>query len=126
MVAARRSPARGRGKVGRYILARLLQAIPVLFLASIAVWLMIYLLPGDPAVALLGSDVTKEQLDRARERMGLNQPLPVQYAIWLGRTVQGDLGHSFSNGKPVTELLATRLPVTVQLTVASLLVALAI
>src|SRR5690348_8953862 len=108
MAAARRSRARGRGQgdavsaarearrnqrpgrgtlMGRYILARLLQAIPVLLLASIAVWLMIYLLPGDPAVALLGCDVTPEQLDRARERMGLNQPLPVQYVIWLGRTV---------------------------------------
>ncbi len=112
--------------MGRYIAVRLLQLIPVLLLASIAIWLMVYLLPGDPAIALLGPDVTTEQLERERARMGLDRPLPVQYALWLARVVQGDLGVSYLNSKPVTELLAQRLPVTLQLTVASLVVAMLI
>jgi peptide/nickel transport system permease protein len=110
----------------RYIALRLVQLLPVLLLASIAVWLMIYLIPGDPAIALLGPDASREQLDRARERMGLNRPLPVQYVLWLGRVAQGDLGVSYLNGMPVRELLGQRIPVTAQLTVASLVVALAV
>jgi peptide/nickel transport system permease protein len=112
--------------MGRYVLIRLAQLLPVLFLASVAVWLMIYLIPGDPALALLGPDVTPEQLDRARERMGLHRPLPVQYALWLGRVAQGDLGVSYLSGVPVHRLLAQRIPVTLQLTVASLVVALGV
>lgn len=112
--------------MGRYILLRLAQLLPVLFMASIGIWLMIYLIPGDPALALLGPDVTPEQLTRARERMGLNRPLPVQYARWLGRVVQGDLGVSYLSAVPVSTLLAQRIPVTVQLTVSSLVVALLI
>ena len=112
--------------MGRYVLFRLAQLLPVLFLASIAVWLMIYLIPGDPAVALLGPDVTQQQLELARERMGLNQSLPVQYALWLGRVVRGDLGVSYLNGMPVRAMLAQRIPVTLQLTLAALFVALAV
>ncbi len=112
--------------MGRYVAWRLVQLLPVLLLASIAVWLMIYLIPGDPALALLGPDTTPEQLARARERMGLTKPLPVQYALWLGRVARGDLGVSYLNGLPVTTILAQRIPVTVQLTAAALVVAVAI
>jgi peptide/nickel transport system permease protein len=110
----------------RYVLFRLVQLLPVLLLASVGVWLMIHLIPGDPAIALLGPEVTPEQLARARVLMGLDRPLPVQYALWLGRVLRGDLGVSYLNGLPVTTMLAQRIPVTVQLTVASLVVALAI
>ena len=110
----------------RYVLFRLAQLLPVLLLASVGVWLMMYLIPGDPAVALLGPDVTPEQIQRTRTLMGLDRPLPVQYALWLGRVVRGDLGVSYLNGLPVTTMLAQRIPVTLQLTVASLVVALAI
>jgi ABC-type dipeptide/oligopeptide/nickel transport system permease component len=75
--------------MARYVLLRLIQLLPVLFLASVGVWLMIYLIPGDPTIALLGADVTPEQLARARTLMGLDRPLPVQYALWLGRVVRG-------------------------------------
>jgi peptide/nickel transport system permease protein len=112
--------------MARYVAWRLAQLVPVLFLASIAVWLMIYLIPGDPAIALLGGDATPEQLARARILMGLDQPLPVQYALWLGRVVRGDLGVSYLNGLPVRTMLAQRIPVTLQLTLASLVVALLI
>ena len=112
--------------MARYILLRLVQLLPVLFMASVGVWLMIYLIPGDPALALIGADATPEQLARARVQMGLDQPLPVQYARWLARVAQGNLGVSYLNGLPVTTMLAQRIPVTLQLTVASLIVALAI
>ena len=125
----RRWPRRRRGArslMARYVLLRLIQLLPVLFLASVGVWLMIYLIPGDPTIALLGADVTPEQLARARTLMGLDRPLPVQYALWLGRVVRGNLGVSYLNGLPVTTMLAQRIPVTLQLTLASLVVALAI
>jgi peptide/nickel transport system permease protein len=110
--------------MAQYALLRLVHALPVLFLTSVAVWLLVYLIPGDPALALLGPDVTPEQLARARTRMGLDQPLPVQYALWVGRVVKGDLGVSYLNGLPVRTMLVQRIPVTLQLTVASLVVAL--
>jgi peptide/nickel transport system permease protein len=112
--------------MARYVVVRLGQMIPVLFIASVSVWLMIYLIPGDPALALLGPDVTPEQLARARTRMGLDQPWPVQYALWLGRVLEGDLGVSYLNGLPVRTMLAQRIPVTLQLTIASLVLALVV
>jgi peptide/nickel transport system permease protein len=112
--------------MARYVLYRLIQLLPLLVLASIGVWLMIYLIPGDPAIALLGSDATPEQLARARIAMGLDRPLLVQYGRWVGRVVRGDLGVSYLNGLPVTTMLAQRIPVTLQLTLASLVVALVI
>jgi peptide/nickel transport system permease protein len=112
--------------MARYALLRLVHLLPVLFLTSVAVWLLIYLIPGDPALALLGPDVTPEQLARARTRMGLDKPWPVQYALWLGRVLEGDLGVSYLNGLPVRTMLAQRIPVTLQLTVASLVMALLI
>jgi peptide/nickel transport system permease protein len=112
--------------MARYALVRLVHLLPVLLLTSVAVWLLIYLIPGDPALALLGPDVTPEQLQRARAQMGLDRPWPVQYALWLRRVLQGDLGVSYLNGLPVRTMLAQRVPVTLQLTVASLVVALLI
>jgi peptide/nickel transport system permease protein len=110
----------------RYVVFRLGQLLPVLLLASMAIWLMMYLIPGDPAIALLGPDATAEQIRVTRERMGLHRPLPVQYGLWLGRVVVGDLGVSYISGVPVGTMLRQRIPVTVQLTVAAFVVALAI
>jgi peptide/nickel transport system permease protein len=112
--------------MARYVLFRLVQLLPVLLLASVGVWLMIYLIPGDPAIALLGPDATAEQIQLARQRMGLHRPLPVQYGLWLGRAARGDLGVSYISGVPVGTMLRQRIPVTIQLTVASLTVALAV
>jgi peptide/nickel transport system permease protein len=107
----------------RYIVRRLLQAIPTVFLASVVIFLMIYLIPGDPASTILGPNAFPDQIEALRREMGLDQPLPVQYLIWLSRVLRGDLGESFINGFPVAELLLRRLAATVQLTVAALLVA---
>jgi peptide/nickel transport system permease protein len=107
----------------RYIARRLLQAIPTVLLASVVIFLMIYLIPGDPASTILGPNAFPDQVAALRAEMGLDQPLPVQYLIWLSRVLRGDLGESFINGFPVAELLLRRLAATVQLTVAALLVA---
>lgn len=107
----------------RYIARRLLQAIPTIFLASVVVFLMIYLIPGDPATVILGPNAFPDQIAALKEEMGLDLPLPQQYLIWLSRVARGDLGVSFINGFPVTELLMRRLGATLQLTIAALALA---
>lgn len=110
--------------MGIYILRRLLQAVPVLLLASIAIFLILRLIPGDPAYVILGSDARPEQIATVREQLRLDDPLPVQYAAWLGRLLTGDLGYSYRNQYPVSELLLGKLPATLQLTVAGFVLAL--
>ncbi|MEM7446589.1 MAG: ABC transporter permease, partial [Pseudomonadota bacterium] len=75
-----------------YIVRRLLQAIPVLFGISIIVFLVISLIPGDPATAILGAFATPENVERVNQALGLDRPLPVQYLSWLGGVLQGDFG----------------------------------
>ncbi len=84
--------------MGRYVARRLLQTIPVLIAASVLVFLLIHFLPGDPALALLGDNATQEMIDAMRQKLGLNEPLYVQYGIWVVRLVQGDLGVSVRGG----------------------------
>jgi peptide/nickel transport system permease protein len=109
--------------VWRYIGLRLVQLVPVIIIASVAVWLMIYLVPGDPAVARVGAEASPEQLAIARREIGLDQPLPVQYARWLFAAVRGDLGASIATRVPVLTLLSQRIPATLHLAVASMLIA---
>lgn len=109
-----------------YILRRLFQTIPVLFVASILVFLIIYLIPGDPATISLGPNATPDQIAAVRAKMGLDQPLVVQYINWLGRVLRGDLGESFRNKFPVADLIWLKLPATIELTVAAILVAMMI
>ena len=106
-----------------YVFARFLQAIPVLVLASIAVFLMLRLVPGDPAELLAGQDATEEDVVRIRGQLGLNDSLPEQYFGWLADVFQGDLGVSFARGLPVSRMLRTAIPPTVELAVAAYLVA---
>ena len=109
-----------------YILKRLLAMIPVLFLVSLVVFYMIHLTPGDPALAMLGEEATPEMVAALRHQMGLDQPLPIQYATWLSHVLQGDLGRSVRSNKLVSEDIASRLPVTVELTLLAMVVSLAI
>jgi peptide/nickel transport system permease protein len=99
----------------QYLLVRIAQLLPALFLASIAIWALIYLLPGDPAIAILGPNATPDQLQAVREALGLNQPAPVQYIGWLSRVAHGDFGISYQTGLPVMQLIAERAIATVQL-----------
>jgi peptide/nickel transport system permease protein len=106
--------------VGRFLRRRLLAVVPLVLLVTSMVFSLILLLPGDPAVALVGlENVSEEKLAAIREQMGLNRPLVVQYALWLGRAARGNLGTSLRTGQPVTEALLDRAPITVGLAVAA-------
>jgi peptide/nickel transport system permease protein len=108
----------------RYIRSRLLAALPVLLGVSILVFSMLHLLPGDPAQILLGDAVTSAgELQRLRRELGFDAPLPVQYARFLGRALQGDLGRSLQTRRPVLDEILAQLPSTVQLTLAGLALA---
>ncbi|MBV9171944.1 MAG: ABC transporter permease [Chloroflexi bacterium] len=103
----------------RYLLARIVLVVPVLFGVSIVTFSLIRLVPGDPVAVVLGPDarVTPEQVAAIRAAFGLDEPAPVQYVRWLGRVLSGDLGTSLRTGRSLTQELALRLPVTVELTV---------
>jgi peptide/nickel transport system permease protein len=109
-----------------YVIRRLVQVVPVLLFASVVVFLMIYLVPGDPVLAVLGAEARPEQVAVMRQQMGLDRPLVVQYGRWLGRVVRGDLGVSFINSYPVWALIGLKLPATLSLAAGALTVALAI
>ena len=107
----------------KYVVRRLLSAIPVLLGLSIVVFAFVHLLPGDPVAALLGQHATPELTAQIRQRMGLDQPLYTQYLIYLGQLAQFDLGKSVINNRPVIEELARRFPATIELSAAALLFA---
>ena len=109
----------------RYLIGRVGQALGVLFVVSIVTFVLIHSAPGGPAILLQG-DLTQEQIRERMADLGLNDPLPVQYARWLGNLLQGQLGRSLSQGVPVGTLIAERLPATLLLSGAALLLTLAI
>jgi ABC-type dipeptide/oligopeptide/nickel transport system permease component len=106
----------------RYILIRLLLAIPVLLAVFTLVFLVVRIIPGDPAQAALGDYASEEAVEALRERMGLNEPLYTQYFRYLGGLVRGDLGDSLITGSSISEQVAYVLPYTLELTFASVLV----
>lgn len=108
----------------RYIATRVIAMIPLLWLASVGIFLMIHLVPGDPVVTITGLDASPEQMDRVRSELGFDQPLPVQYIDWLGRVVTGDLGTSIVSQSSTTSLIANRMPATIQLTLATMTIGL--
>jgi len=112
--------------MGRYVLRRLLQSIPVLFFSTFMVFMVIHLIPGDAAAVLAGPNATPEALAAIRQDMGLDQPLVVQYVVWVGHLLQGDLGKSTLSGQPIVKLLQARAPATIQLTVAAMVMSIAI
>jgi peptide/nickel transport system permease protein len=97
--------------------------VPVVVVVSFVVFATTLLIPGDPAVTMLGEQSTQEQRDELRERMGLNLPVPVQYGRWVTSVASGDLGRSLRTQQKVSEMLLERLPVTLELTVASIALA---
>ena len=113
----------------RYAGRRLLQTLPVLFGITLIVFFMLRLIPGDPAAQMLGSranSMTQENLDRVRQQLGLDQPLPVQYVRFLGGIARGDLGDSFFFKEPVLPLVLDRVPATLSLVLYAALLALLI
>jgi peptide/nickel transport system permease protein len=109
-----------------FILRRLLSAIPTLILVSLFVFTLQKLLPGDPVLAMAGEERDPAVMEYLREKYRLNDPIPVQYVNWLGNVLTGDFGISMKTDQPVTTLLASKLPVTLELAVLALLIALLI
>lgn len=109
-----------------YILHRIGLAVPVLLGISLLAFSLVRWVPGDTATVMLGMRYTEERAEALRERMGLNQSLPVQYGHWLKGVVRGDFGESGFTGQPVREALLERLPVTLQLAGLSVILALLI
>jgi ABC-type dipeptide/oligopeptide/nickel transport system permease component len=111
----------------KYLVQRLILAGPVLVGVSIAVFLMMHLLPGDPALAMLAgqSGITPEDVDRVRRQLGLDQPVPVQYLNYIGRVLHGDFGESVHSHRPVLEMIAEQAGATVQLALVAMAIAVA-
>ena len=107
-----------------YILPRLAQLIPVLFLASLGIWAMVYAVPGSPVGAIVGENATPEQIADTIKRLGLDRPLYEQYWTWLRGAVVGDFGQSIQSREPVLDLILTRVPATLQLGLAAIIVGL--
>jgi peptide/nickel transport system permease protein len=100
--------------------------VPTLFFVSVLIFSLQQLLPGDAAVALAGEEHDPAAVAAIRQKYHLDRPVPVQYAIWLGRVLRGDFGESMRNKMPVSQLIAAKLPVTVELAACSMAIALAI
>ncbi len=108
----------------RYIFQRLLLAVPVLVGILFVTFALARLLPGDPCRAVLGEHATDAVCDAFMERHGLTKPIPVQFAVYMGEALRGDLGNSIRFNRPVTTLLVERMPVTIELSISALLVSL--
>jgi peptide/nickel transport system permease protein len=109
--------------VARYLLTRAWQSALTLLLSTIVVFFGVRALPGDPALALAGEDRSPEALEAIRHHYGLDQPLPLQFVQYVGRMLEGDFGVSIRTGVPVSSMLTTALPVTVELAFLAILIA---
>ncbi len=112
--------------MSRTLITRLVSLVPILFGTSVVAFLLIRLVPGDPAIALLGMEADARAIAALRQQLSLDQPLVVQYFAWLGRILTGDFGRSIQGGRPVLPLLLGALGPSALLAVAALLISLVI
>src|SRR4051812_671001 len=110
----------------RFVTRRLLIAVPVLLGVATLVFLLIHLIPGDPVQVMLGDSASPESVTQLRTRLGLDRPLALQYVSFLNGVARGDLGVSLRTNERVMSALAARMPATIELALAALLVAIAI
>lgn len=110
----------------RFLLRRLSILIPTLIFVSIIIFGLQQLLPGDPAIAMAGEERDPETIAQIREKYNLNKPIPVRYWLWISGVLQGDFGESIRIQLPVAQLLVEKLPVTIELAILAMLVALCI
>jgi len=112
----------------KYIIRRMLISIPVLIGITLITFMAYNLAPGDPISAMIDPSLpmSGEMMQKLRQEYGLDQPLPVRYLIWLREAVKGNLGYSFASRRPVGQVILERVPATIQLTLAALLIALAL
>jgi peptide/nickel transport system permease protein len=109
----------------RYVIGKLATLVVVMLVVSLVTFLLLELLPGDPAVAIVGQEnATEQNLARVRAELRLDDPLPVRYLAWLGGVVTGDLGTSYQTRQPVSSAIAAAFPVTAELTVLALVLSL--
>ncbi|MCA3564563.1 MAG: ABC transporter permease [Methylocystis sp.] len=106
-----------------YVIRRLLSTLIVMAIVGIFVFLLLHLSPGDPAAIIAGDNATPEQITGIRQRLGLEDPLPVQFLRWFGHIAQGDLGVSIFSNEPVLKLVGQRLEPTISLALTTLLIA---
>lgn len=109
-----------------YVIRRVLATIPVMGVVAIFVFLLLYLIPGDPAAVIAGDQATTEVVNRIREQLGLNEPFLTQFGRWLWRILHGDLGNSIYVNQPVTQMILQRVEPTIMLAICSMLIAIAI
>lgn len=109
-----------------YLVKRLLSLVPVLLVVSVVIFLLIHLIPGDPAAIILGEEATPEQVAALRREMGLERPIWEQYISWLGSVLTGDLGRSVFLDQPVTSAIGERLGPTASLAVLAMAVTLVV
>ena len=109
--------------MGRYAIKRFLTIVPVLIGVSLIVFSFTHLIPGDPAVAMLGERATPQRVAEVRAQLGLDEPLYTQYFIYVGKILHGDLGASILRGDPVLRDLVRRFPATVELATSAILIA---
>lgn len=109
-----------------YVLRRLIEAVPVIILASIFVFAILHLVPGDPAVNIAGQDARDEDVQIVRQRLGLDRPIVEQYLVWIGDVLRGDLGTSFRASRPVRTMIGDAMGPTLELTAAAFLLELSI
>ncbi|WP_201712846.1 ABC transporter permease [Rossellomorea arthrocnemi] len=105
-----------------YIFRRLIEIIPVIFGVTLVVFLIMQMVPGDPAVILAGEGASKEAINQLRTELGLNRPLYVQYGEYIMNVFQGDMGESLKSQQPVIQEIMTRLPITIELAFYSILI----
>jgi peptide/nickel transport system permease protein len=109
-----------------FLVRRVALMIPILLLVSILAFSLIHMVPGDPALVILGPEAPRETVVQMRHDLGLDRPLPVQYAVWLGSALQGNLGRSLVDRQPVAKLIGQRLPATLELAFLTFMVSTAV
>ncbi len=112
--------------MARYLARRLLLLVPVVVGAALIAFALLLLIPGDPAIALLGQEVSGPELERFRHILGLDRPVPVQFGLYIWRVVHADLGRSITLHAPVLNLIWSTLPATLELAVASLVLSIGV
>src|ERR687898_1530830 len=115
-----------RGAMTQYIIRRLLQSLFIIWGCATLVFFMIRMIPGDPVVMMLGPEYTPEAATLIRQKLGLNESLPVQYVRWFANLATGDLGGSIATGETVAQVITTGLPKTLSLAAVSFVIALII
>ena len=123
MLGLKQQQSENPARMYAYVIRRILATIPVVAVVAIFIFLLLHLTPGDPAAVIAGEYATPDAIERIRERLGLNQPVHIQFFLWVAALAQGDLGISVFSNLPVTELIGQRLEPTLFLAAITIVIA---